>query len=249
MPDLWDVLLLALAAFGAGMLNSAAGGGSFLTLPALVFVGLPPAMANATGTLALLPGYFSGAWAFRRDLVILPRSRLLNVCILGMVGGIAGAALLLITPAEVFRGIVPWLLLVATIIFMLGPLLVKKRDATPAADQRQSLGLLAVSIYGGYFNGGIGIMLLALFGLAGSYTLNTMNGLKNLASGVLTIVAVVIYIAGGLIAWRETGIMMIFATLGGYIGGRLASRISTTILRILVVSVGLIMTGLMFVFG
>lgn len=243
---MWDILLLSIAAFSAGMMNAAAGGGSFLTLPALISVGLPPAVANATGTLALLPGYFSGAWAFRHDLKVVPRSRLIAVSLLSMIGGICGASLLLITPAEVFRKAVPWLLLFATLVFMLAPLLLRKSKAAPSHNLGQNTGLLAVSVYGGYFNGGIGIMLLALLSLSRSLSLNAMNGLKNLLSGTLTIVSVVIYIGGGLIAWPQAGIMIVTATLGGYVGGRIASKVSARHLRIFVIAVGLCMTFLMF---
>lgn len=228
------------------MLNAAAGGGSFLTLPALIATGLPPAMANATGTLALLPGYFSGAWALRQHLHFLSRSQLVTLCLLGTVGGVTGAGLLLLTPSEVFRNVVPWLLLLATLIFMLAPVIMRKSRGLGLHDTGKNAGIFVVSIYGGYFNGGIGIMLLALLSLAGNLSLNTMNGLKNLLSGILTIVAVGIYIYGGLIAWTEAGVMCVTATLGGYTGGRLASRISPKNLRMLVVAIGFCMTALMF---
>ncbi len=248
---MWETLLLLVAAFAAGMLNAAAGGGSFLTLPALVYVGLPPPVANASGTLALLPGYFSGAWAFREDLREVSASQLRIFCLLGVAGGIAGAALLLITPAEAFRMAVPWLLLAATLVFMLAPKLVRKphQRSSSASPVVQYLGLALVSIYGGYFNGGIGIMLLALLGMSGALQLNTMNGLKNLLSGVLTTVSVVVYMLGDLIAWREAGIMLVAATFGGYVGGRVARRIPAPVLRGAVIVIGLLMTAVMFQSG
>lgn len=245
---MWDILLLSAAAFGAGMLNAAAGGGSFLTLPALISLGLPPPVANATGTLALLPGYFSSAWALRHSLQFLSRSQLVTVCLLGMTGGVCGASLLLVTPARVFRDAVPWLLLLATLVFVFAPALVRKNRAAAPHNIGQSIGILMVSVYGGYFNGGIGIMLLALLSLAGAHSLNTMNGLKNLVSGMITIVSVGIYIAGGLIAWPQAGIMFVTATLGGYTGGRLASRMSPKYLRMTVIAIGLCMTALMFAY-
>ncbi|HXH04469.1 MAG TPA: sulfite exporter TauE/SafE family protein, partial [Candidatus Competibacteraceae bacterium] len=194
--------LLLAAAFFAGALNAVAGGGSFLTLPALVFVGVPPVTANATGTLALLPGYLSGAWGFREDIRPPHSLSLGPLILLSLAGGSAGALLLLITPNATFRAIVPWLLLAATALFAYGPRLLRglrgRHEAGPAAT---ALGVLAVTVYGGYFNGGLGILLLALFGLLGMADLNAMNGLKNLVSAVLTSIAVAVYAWGGAIVW------------------------------------------------
>lgn len=228
------------------MLNAAAGGGSFLTLPVLVYVGLADNVANATGTLALLPGYFAGAWAFHSDLRTIPSKTLLSMGLISLVAGASGAVLLLYTPSQIFRQVVPWLLLVATFIFILAPVLINKRISSAPKPYTQGFGLAIVSAYGGYFNGGIGIMLLALFGLSGRLSLNAMNGLKNLVSGTLTFVAVVVYAAGALISLREAGIMLVGATLGGYLGGRAARRIPGQLLRFIVICVGLAMATAMF---
>lgn len=235
------------AAFFAGALNAVAGGGSFLTLPALIFVGVPPVAANATGTLALLPGYISSAWGFREDIRTPSGLSLTGLVTLSLVGGAAGALLLLVTPNDTFRAIVPWLLLAATALFAFGPRLISHLyghgETSPIAT---ILGMLLVAIYGGYFNGGLGILLLALFGLLGLTDINNMNGLKNLVSAVLTTIAVVLYAWGGAIVWGEALVMMVAATVGGYLGARLARRIKPVHLRRAIVVTGLVMAALFF---
>src|SRR5262245_7041185 len=196
------IMLLLGAAFLAGALNAVAGGGSFLTLPALIFTGMAPVTANATGTAALLPGYILGAWAFRDDMRAIAAVALWRIVVTSLLGGIVGAALLLVTPNPTFRAIVPWLLLTATAIFALAPLVIGQlHGGETAGSVATMIGVLAVSVYGGYFNGGIGILLLALFGLLGFSNLHTMNGLKNLLSATLTTVAVVIDALGGAVHW------------------------------------------------
>ena len=175
-----DTTLLLAAAFVAGALNAVAGGGSFLTLPALVFTGVPPVAANATGTVALLPGYMAGAWGFREDMQPPPGLSMRTVVLLSLIGGSAGAALLLVTPDATFKKVVPWLLLAATAMFAFGPQLRQWAGASshgPVSPWKAGLGMLAVAAYGGYFNGGLGILLLALFGLLGQTQLNAMNGM------------------------------------------------------------------------
>ncbi len=239
--------LLLAAAFFAGALNAVAGGGSFLTFPALVLSGVAPVAANATGTIALLPGYLSSSWAYRDDMRQITRDSLRRLVALSLVGGALGAALLLVTPNDTFRRVVPWLLLAATALFAAGPWLLAhvKRDGEAGA-AAHALGVLAVSCYGGYFNGGLGIMLLALFGMLGHTQLNRMNGLKNLLSSVLTAIACSLYAWGGAIAWREALAMMLAATLGGYVGGRVGRRIPARLLRVAIVLVGLGMALLFF---
>lgn len=251
MPDdPIHILLLLIAAFVAGALNAVAGGGSFLTLPALVFTGVPPVIANATGTVALLPGYISGALGFREDLKAPPGLSLVSLAIISIVGGAIGAALLIVTDDDVFRKIIPWLLLLATALFAVGPMLMKKLNhdqASSASFIKASVGILAVAIYGGYFNGGLGILLLALLGLLGQTNLNAMNGVKNVVSALLTAIAVLVYAWGDVIAWPQALIMMVAATLGGYIGARLARLIPTVVLRTGIVIIGLVMSVLFFI--
>ncbi|AVO48903.1 hypothetical protein C6568_06290 [Melaminivora suipulveris] len=247
---MFDLALLLVAAFVAGALNSVAGGGSFLTLPALVFTGVPPVVANATGTVALLPGYMAGAWGFREDMQSPPGLSMRSTVALSLIGGSAGAALLLVTSDAAFNKIVPWLLLVATALFAFGPQLRQWAGSgghgAGASPLKAGLGMLAVAIYGGYFNGGLGILLLALFGLLGQTQLNAMNGMKNLVSALLTAIAVVIYAAGGKVFWYQALVMMVAATAGGYGGARLARKLPPAVLRWGIVATGLVMTALFF---
>lgn len=254
MENLGHLALLLIAAFTAGALNAVAGGGSFLTLPALVFTGVPPVIANATGTVALLPGYMAGAWGFKDDMAPPPGLSMTQVVVLSLIGGSAGAALLLFTPDATFRKVVPWLLLAATAMFAFGPQLrawASGKNAEHAAPSvtKAAIGMLIVAIYGGYFNGGLGILLLALFGLLGQTQLNAMNGMKNLVSALLTAIAVVIYAVGGIVQWQQALIMMVAATLGGYLGARVARKIPAHILRWGIVATGLVMAGLFFMKG
>jgi uncharacterized membrane protein YfcA len=243
---MFDIALLLTAAFVAGALNAVAGGGSFLTLPALVFAGVPPVIANATGTVALLPGYAAGAWGFREDTVPPPGLSMKLLVVLSLIGGAAGAALLLLTPNDIFSIIVPWLLLIATILFAFGPQLRELLAYGKPSTTKATIGMLAVATYGGYFNGGLGILLLALFGLLGQTQLNAMNGLKNWVSALLTAIAVAIYAYGGVVNWRYALLMMLAATAGGYIGARVARRIPASKLRWSIVATGLVMTGIFF---
>ena len=246
MPDLQSLSLLLAAAFVAGALNAVAGGGSFLTLPALVFVGVPPVVANATGTVALLSGYVSSAWGFRAGLQAPPGLSMRGLMGLSLLGGAVGAGLLLLSGERTFRLLVPWLLLLATALFALGPWLLRRLHGRPAGPLRAALGVLIVALYGGYFNGGLGILLLALFGLLGQQDLHAMNGLKNLVSALLTAMAVAIYAVGGVGLWPRALPMMGAAVVGGYLGARVARRLPPPVLRAGIVLTGLVMSALFF---
>ena len=242
--------MLAVAAFAAGVLNAIAGGGSFLTFPALVFAGVPPIMANATSALAVSPGYLGSTLGFRAELAQLPAQRLRRETLIAAVGGVAGALLLLVTPAHVFRGLVPWLLLFATTLFVLGPWLANRRsqaegEAHPAARWRGT-GLAGVAVYGGYFNGGLGILLMALYTVTGEKSLHTTNALKNLNSLVLSILSVITFAVAGAIAWGPAILMMAAATAGGYAGARWSKRLPIAWVRGVVIITGLVMSALFF---
>ena len=239
---------LAAAAFGAGVLNAIAGGGTFLTFPALVWTGVPPIAANATSALAVCPGYLGSALGFRQELAALPRALLIREVVLSALGGVAGALLLLVTPAKVFAGVVPWLLLFATVLFALGPRLARWAGGTQGGGlaRWRHAGLLAVAVYGGYFNGGLGILLMALYLLVGEQRLNTVNALKNLNSFVLSVVSVIAFAAGGAIVWRQAMLMAVFATLGGFAGARLARRLPVGVVRTIVIVTGVVMSALFF---
>ncbi|MFM7025418.1 MAG: sulfite exporter TauE/SafE family protein [Limnohabitans sp.] len=243
LPDL--PLLTGAAALAAGVLNAIAGGGSFLTFPALVFAGVPPLAANATSALAVSPGYLGSALGFRAELGKLPGAQLRREVLVAALGGLMGAGLLLVTPARLFSGIVPWLLLLATVLFALGPRLARLGSATGQPRWRLP-GLLAVSVYGGYFNGGLGILLMALYTLTGESRLNTVNALKNLNSFVLSLLSVVAFAAAGTLVWPQAVWMMLWATVGGWAGAHLARRLPVQWVRLLVIATGLVMSALFF---
>lgn len=249
MVDTWWMWGLLLgASFLGGGLNAIAGGGSFFTLPALVYAGFPAVVANASGTLSLFPGYIASTWGFREDLRGPHTLPIYQLVIASGVGGGIGASLLLITPDALFRDLVPWLLLIATAVFAFGPWVLQRlnRLEGEAHPRVQFVVLTVVSTYGGYFNGGVGILLLATLAVLGHEDLNRMNGLKNLISAVLTAIAVGLYAAGGAIAWTQSIAMMGSAVAGGYVAARIARRLPPLAVRVVVVITGVIMTVLFF---
>ncbi|MEI9984411.1 MAG: sulfite exporter TauE/SafE family protein [Aliidongia sp.] len=242
-----DTALIFGAAFLAGVLNAIAGGGSFLTFPALVFTGVPPIIANASSTVAVSPGSFASAWGYRNDFVPFEKIGLWPMLAISLVGGTLGALLLLWTPAHTFDRVVPWLLLGATLLFGFGrqltPLLLRWFTIGPAA-------LVAIqfliAIYGGYFGGAIGILMLALYGLFGLEDLTAMNAVKTLLAGTMNGAAVVCFIFAGKVWWPQTLVMLVAAVLGGYAGARVGRHIDPTWLRIGVTIVGLAMSAAFF---
>ena len=252
-----DWIILGIAGFLGGFLNAIAGGGSFITLPALIFVGVSPVSANATGTAALLPGYIASAWRFRKDVELPANLSFTKIALIAVVGGCLGAITLLISSETLFSSLIPWLILFATIAFIVGPCLVKsKTSRTQESDvalkptSRQvlnsSLIILGVCIYGGYFNGGLGIILLAALGLMGQTNLHGMNGLKNVLSAILTAVAVCVYALGDTLSFKYLLVVGVFAIIGGYTGAAIAYRISQKYLRYFIVVVGLFMATVFF---
>jgi len=249
VPESWSLaLLLAAAAFAAGVLNAIAGGGSFLTLPALLFAGVPPISANATSALAVSPGYLGSTLGFRSELAQLPPALLRREMLVSALGGMAGALLLLVTPARLFSSIVPWLLLFATALFAAGPTLARRAARNPAHGlaRWRTPGLALVAVYGGYFNGGLGILLMALYSATGETRIHTANALKNLNSLVLSWLSVLAFVLAGAIAWRAGVLMMLAATAGGYVGAHGARRLSPAWVRRGVITTGLVMSAVFF---
>ena len=240
---IFELSLLVSASFIAGIINSIAGGGSFLTFPALVFSGVPTIAANATSAVAVFPGYLSGALGFSKELKKYPKSKFLLLIILSIIGGIGGSLLLLITPASVFSYIIPWLLGFATLLFAFGDFVGKwAKKNSNSNGITGNLTTLIVCIYGGYFNGGLGIVLLALFSTLGLRDIHLMNGLKNIMSFALSAASVVTFAIAGIVFWQQAFIMMIAATIGGYFGVVVARKLSKNTIRVIIVLIGLIMT-------
>lgn len=242
-----EVLLVLSAAFCAGVLNTIAGGGTFLTFPALVFIGVPPVVANATSAVAVFPGYLGGALGFRDELLRFDKTQMVKLVGVTVVGSLIGSLLLLVSSNKAFSIVVPFLLLAATLVFLFGD----KIRAWAAGKSRAvipfgSVGLLLVSVYGGYFNGGLGIVLLALFALWGMVNIHEMNGLKNGLSFALSAISVVVFAVGGLVVWHHAVGMMIASTLGGYAGAPIARMLPKSAVRGLIALVGFSMSAVFF---
>ncbi|MGB3388202.1 MAG: sulfite exporter TauE/SafE family protein [Pseudaminobacter sp.] len=242
-----DYLVLIASAFFAGILNTIAGGGTFLTFPALVFAGIPPVAANATSAVAVFPGYFGGAVGFRSELSAFKRAELARIVAFTLIGGLIGSLLLLVSSNEAFSVIVPFLLLVATLAFAFGDHVQRwARQSRFGIRPQGPVGTVLVSIYGGYFNGGLGIVLLALFSLWGMRDINVMNGLKNGLSFVLSAISVATFAAAGIVAWPQALIMMVAAIVGGYAGAPLARALPKSVVRGIVITVGAVMSVVFF---
>jgi len=239
--DLANITILALAGFIGGTMNALAGGATLLTFPAMLATGLPPVVASASNALAVTPGHAMAAIA---DRLMLPRD---SPAVVGLAvsaaGGLAGALLLLATSERLFTLLVPALIAIATLLFALGPRLQQITITSTAGGRARNIWLLPVSIYGGYFGAGMGVMLLALLMLTGSETLRTMNVLKNVYASVAALAGVVIFAASGVIHWPSTLIMLAGALVGGYVGGMLVSVLPVAWVRAAIVFLGTAMTA------
>jgi uncharacterized membrane protein YfcA len=240
--------LLFIVAAVAGAINSVAGGGSFLTLPTLLYAGVPPVVANATSTMAMLPGSVASAVAYRRELHVV-RRWLMPLGIVSLVGGFLGGVLLVRTSDTSFMRLLPWLMLLAAVTFTFGD---GVRRALSLEHLHGNVWLVAaiqfvIAIYGGYFGGGMGIMMLASFALVGMLDIHEMNALKTLLGVLINVLALGEFIVKGIVAWGPGLIMVAGAVVGGYFGAVLARRIDPVWIRGVVVAVGWIMTIYFFV--
>jgi len=235
------------AGFAAGAINSVAGGGSFLTFPSLVFAGIPAVIANASSTVALVPGSAAAAISYRAEIQALNEQRVKTWFVLSLVGGALGAVLLLLTSDQTFRQIAPWLLLFATLVFAFGGRIsVALRGRLHSSQTWMLVLLFPIAVYGGYFGGGIGIMFLAAFRLYGFTDIHGMNGVKAILGGSLNAIAAIIFIAAHQVAWRPALAMMVAGVAGGYVGPILARRLQPVIIRIVVIATGAVMTTYFF---
>lgn len=240
-------LVLVLAGFLAGALNSVAGGGSFLTFPALLLHGLPAVSANASSTLALVPGSFSATWAYRREFGKVSGIRPLPCLAAALAGGAVGALLLIRTPESSFEALLPWLLLFATLLFAFGNRLAARLKGRVRLGEGLVLALLFLgSVYGGYFGGGLGILMLSLMALLGMTDLHAMNALKTLLGGSLNALAALMFLASGAVDLRAALVTMAGAVAGGLTGASLARKVPMGSLRLFVVAVGLALTAVFF---
>lgn len=242
----WQEMVVAVAAFAAGLINSIAGGGTLLSFPALIWLGRDPVLANATSTVALWPASLAGAYGFRRDLKGGARW-LLVFGAPSLAGGVLGAFLLLRTPSGTFARLVPFLILFATLLVAVQEPISQRLGR--AEGERPSRAWWAgtivfqflVGVYGGYFGAGIGILMLAALGLLGFADIHRMNGLKNLLALCINGVAALYFILSGAVIWVDVLVMTFAAIAGGYSGARLAYRLGRRFVRYAVIVIGLVM--------
>lgn len=241
------LLLLFGAGLLAGAMNALAGGGSFVTLPALMFAGVPSVSANASSTVALLPGAAASAWAYRHDYRGFEQVSMRAMALVSLAGGFGGALLLMMTPSRAFDYIVPWLILIGSLAFTFG------RQAGAWLRQRVQIGrrtLLAaqalLAIYGGYFGGAVGIMMMAVWSLFGADDLRALNASRTLLVGATNLVAVACFVAAKLVWWPQTLTMLAAAALGGYLGAYVGRRLPVRAVRVLISTFGFAMTALLF---
>lgn len=249
-----DYLIAALAAFAAGAVNALAGGGTLITFPALTALGLPAVTANITSTVSLFPGYFGATWAQRKDLkgqgkrirFLLPAAAL---------GGLIGGLLLLQSGEKVFKQLVPFLILFASLLLALAEPLRKRLVKQPSHKNSLSTPnyLIAVpaialaAIYGGYFGAGLSVIVLAFLALLFEDSLTRLNALKQAIAFATNTAAATLFLFSGQVNWSVAAVMAVSALLGGVAGGKLAGRVNPTVLRWLVVGIGLIVSVIFFI--
>lgn len=242
-----DAIFLFFAGVLGGALNAVAGGGSFVTFPALLFTGVPAIPANATNTLALWLGVAASGGAYRKRLNITRRV-LIPLILTSIAGGLAGAVLLIKTPAHTFLLIIPWLMLGATLLFAFGKHLSGRisagmaHDASNAAVAGASFFELIVAVYGGYFGGGMGIINLAMFAALGMTDIHAMNALKVVLGGAINGTATITFVVAGAVYWPQAMVATVGAILGGYSGAHYALKLPQAWIRSFVILVGAAMT-------
>jgi uncharacterized membrane protein YfcA len=248
-----DLVLAALAAGLAGAVNALAGGGTLITFPTLIALGLPAVTANVTNTVALCPGYFGATVAQRSDLKG-QRRHLWLVVPAGILGGVAGGLLLLNTGERTFRALVPFLILAASgLLAVQGPVRGWLSRRAPHAARMSpvwvGLPIAAAAVYGGYFGAGLSVIVLAVLGLALEDSLTRLNALKQAVALSVNVAAAACFLCSGQVAWRVAAVMAAGALAGGVAGGRLARRVPSAALRWVVVSIGLVVGSLYFLRG
>jgi uncharacterized membrane protein YfcA len=248
-----ETLFLFVAGLIGGAVNSLAGGGSFIVFPALLFVGVPPVIANASNTYAALPGYASGTLGYWHAMGRY-KDKLVLYGVMAAVFGYIGAELLLVVSDELFSLVVPWLMAFAVLLFIFG----NRINGLVAAHHGGHRGMKAlgtallmaflagVCIYGGFFNAGLGILLLAFLATAGMSDIHAMNGLKLYVSSIVALVAVARFALSGSIDWYHGSIALVGVTIGGYLAARNAHRIPSQWIRMAVIVYGIGMTGYFF---
>jgi uncharacterized protein len=259
--SLFDEAFVAVAGLLAGGVNAIAGGGTLISFPALLATGTAAVTANITSSVGLVSGYLGGAVGYRRELAG-QRARVLALGASAVAGGLAGAVILLVTPADSFRTVVPYLVLLSCALLAVQPRTarwVAARAAARATDGRQrrggeigpalQAGVFLASVYGSYFGAGLGVLLLAVLGILLEDELQRLNGLKTVLAFVVNIVGVAVFLVSGRVAWVFALILLVTAYAGGILGARVARRLSASTLRVAVIVLGVVVSVVLIVRG
>jgi uncharacterized membrane protein YfcA len=241
---IWQAIVIFAAGFGAGMINSVAGGGTLISFPALVWIGRDPIVANATNTLSLWPGSLAGMFGFRRELAG-SRKWILALIAPSIAGGVLGAMLLLHTPSAMFAAIVPYLILIATLLLAVQEPVSRRLITQSGGEQSRRWWAVAilfqflVAVYGGYFGAGIGILMLAALGLMGLTDIHKMNGLKNLFAVCINGVAAIYFVTSAAVNWTDGALVAAGAIAGGFGGASLARKLGRKAVRRAIIMIGI----------
>jgi uncharacterized membrane protein YfcA len=250
---LHDAFILLLAGFAAGVANSIAGGGSFLSFPALLLTGVPPIQANATNSVAIWPGVVASTIGYRKE--VIAHLRLIPLLtIVGIAGGLIGARILLRTPQQTFMRLIPWLLLVGTLLFIFGVRIARWVRERTLHRPRVSvvtravtvLLLLLISVYIGYFGAGVAILVAAVFALMGLESMHAINGLRTYLVGVANVAAIATFMIAGAIFWPQALVMVTGTAVGGYGGAHYARKMDPGLVRRIVIALGFITSAYFF---
>jgi uncharacterized membrane protein YfcA len=239
-----ELAFLAAAGFGAGVVNGVAGGGSMLSFPALLVVGVPSLAANVTSTVGIWPGYLGGAAGFR-DRLAGQRDRLRELALVALVGALVGSGLLLVTSEGAFDALAPWLVLLACGLFAAQPLLARRLAAAgPAPGSRghralRDGGVFLASVYGAYFGAGLGVLLLAVLGITVAALLTDLNAVRTVLALLVNSIAMVVFAIAAPVVWSAALTMAAASLCGGYVGARTAARLPVPVFRVVVIALGL----------
>jgi len=241
-------IILFIAAIWAGAQNALAGGGSFITLPLLILSGMSPRAANITSTIALFPGQVASGWTGRSLAAGAAGLSLRALVVISLLGGAIGAGLLLVTSPSFFARLLPWLILFATILFASGSFGPRRQDAGRLGTAGVTAAQFCISVYGGYFGGGIGFLMLAALTASG-VTMRAAGATKNVLAAVMNASAVLIFLFSPEVKWGPAAVYSVGAIVGGIIGGHMVRKVNERVLRLLVVVIGLALTVGLFIRG
>jgi uncharacterized membrane protein YfcA len=241
--SLWQGLLVFVAGIWAGTINTVVGSGTLITFPVLIGVGIPPVTANVSNSVGLFPGSLVGAWGYRRELAG-QRDRILQMGTASGIGAIAGAVLLLVLPAGAFDAIVPVLIILALLLVIFGKRLTARLAHTRHRPTTEVTPLLwgmtlFTGIYGGYFGAAQGVLLMGIFGVLLAESIQRQNALKNVLSGLVNLVAAIVFVITAHIDWAAAGLIALGSILGGLLGARIGRRLPPPVLRAVIVVVGI----------